>query len=574
MAPVDIDSLTLQEKRDLLFKAGILRHLLLPHQLPLYKRFHDFRERSKTDAYKQQAQAADARFHNLTTWLVSRRFGKSSVALICGVEEMIRKPGSAGIIAYPTRAMLGAVVKGLLADIFHDAPEGYKPELRASWQGLNDVIVLPATGSYARLVGLDLHADRLRGTALDWAVIGEASFCSFDLDETYRSAIAQQFRGRPDSFCIVESSYASTPDHPAHAVFALDAAKRDALQEYTILDQGLSEEEIRYWCDQSGGPDHPTTRRELFGEFQVDRDRALAPSFTPANVVPRDYPLPQYGLGLVGYDPGGFGDQAGLVFAVVDPSRKQVIVQSSAGLRAATTDELAELVREREKRLWGTTASTAVEPPRTLRDIMKGPRLVPRVDVGLEQLSIDALAEDQKLEGVQVLEAPEGALTWWSDFHASLRPNPYTRLSDVAPQQLADLRARQGLTFHTPSKGKGNMDAQLTLLNDFLREGSLLILDNEENQVLIKQLRSCRWNKNHTDIERTAAFGHADVLVALAILLRGVRWDVDPRRPQNIHSGPGYFTPPSVRELLKPLPPPGVSTQKRGREVRGKTYGR
>jgi hypothetical protein len=569
-AQLDPSQLSLQERRDLLFRAGHLRHLCRPYQLPIYDAFHEWKATRAHPDQTERARQLGAKFRNMFVALLSRRYGKTSLGLIFGAEEMIARPGCSGLIACPTRQMIPAIILKCIDDVFADAPEGYKPEYKSTHKGMSDVIVVPATDSVCRLVGLDLHPDRLRGAALDFAHLSECSFMNFEIDATWRSVLAPQFRGRPHSWCLIESSYAESVDHPVHSVFAADAALRNALVERSILDQDLTEDEIRAEADMTGGMNHPTTRRELFNEHVPDRDRAVCTSFEPeVNVVPADYPLPEYGFGIVALDPGNT-DQAGLVFLVVDPSKREVLVPWSFGASNVNTFDLAETIREQEQLIFGTKAETVVEPVRSLADILRAPRAVPHTEVGLERLSFDNNL-DPSIE--PVLDAPPGALTYWDSSVASLRPNPWARVSDVGKQQLQDLRDLYGLRFDVPGKAAGNLQMQIDLLNKHLHDGTLRILDNPANQGLLKQIRSGRWNVRRTDFERTATLGHLDILVALSIGLRAVDFSRDPRRP--IHArdpGAGFFIDPGARRYLEPLRPP--TNAKKGRSLTGKRYGR
>lgn len=565
---IDLRSLTVEERRHWCWTQGYLRHLVLPHQLPLYDRFWAWWATMGDPEVIRKNQEATATYHNLMTFLCSRRFGKSTVALIIATEMMIRYPGSAGLITTTTRTAIGAIVLKPIEDVMgQDAPPDYLPIYQTQRDGLHDVLVLPATGSTARLHGLDLHPNRLRGPGLDWCVTTEAGFCSYDLEETYRSKITQQFRGRPHAWALMESSCPESQDHPFYSSFCADAEKRGAHQEFSILDQGLAPEEIRYWEDQSGGPTHPTTRRELYNEFLPDRERAVCSSLTTANIIaPYLYEPPKYGLGIVGLDPGNT-DMAGLVWLVVEPSKRQAVCIASWGGTKTSTDDLAGIIRERERELWGTKAETkVVEEKRPLQDILKAPREVPLQTVTMESLSID----NPTVGGwYQVFDAPDGTCTWWDDTAKTLRPNPWIRVMDVDPQQLQDMRERHGLMFSVPGKGRDNMTLQIDLLNDHLHDGTLKILDNQANAPLLKQMRSGRWNERRKDFERSKQLGHLDIVVALAIACRMIRWDIDPRRPLFVDpSARGLFTPPSTRKLMEPL----RSKEKERRSVRGKRY--
>ena len=549
----DLASLSTRELKDLCWRAGDLSYLVLPYQRPLYDAFWAWYGAKNKREVVQANRLQGAKYQKMMVWALCRRFGKTALALIIVTEFMIRRPGSFGYLTAFTKEQINPIVIQIINDVFAgEAPEGYLPQFYSSKDGISNVVEIPATGSQARLVGLDLYADRLRGTPADFLVASEVSYCSYDIAETYRAIIAPYFRKRPWAFALMESSYAESPDHPFHSEFAVDAQLRGAYHERRITQMDLTAEQIRDAEDESGGPEHPTTRRELHNEHLINRDRAVCASLTSANIVsPQDFEPPKFALGVVGLDPGNT-DQAGLVFMVIEPSKRIATVVASWGGTKTSTDDLATIIRDQEKALWGTRASTiATETKRPLVDVLKAPREVPLTTVSMESLSID----NPTLGGwYQCFDAPEGTCTWWDDQNKTLRPNPWMRVSDVEPQQLQDMRDRHGLMFSAPKKGRDNMTLQIDLLNDHLHDGTLRIVDNESNAPLLKQMRSGRWNERRKDFERSKQLAHLDIVVALAIACRAIRWDIDPRRP--IHVDPharNFFTSPSVRALMEPL---------------------
>lgn len=537
-AALQASQLTTQQMKDICWRTGNLRYLCKPEQVEIYDAFHRWMAMKNEEMTVAANNDAGALYDNMMTWLLSRRYGKTTLALILITEFMIRNPGCTGIITTSTRAAINPIVMKAINDCMRDeAPAGYLPTFRGSWLGLNDVLVLPATESYARFVGLDLYADRLRGPSLDFFLCTEAGYCNPDIAHHFRSVIAPQFRGRPNSFALFESSYAETQDHPLHSEFAHDSHLRGALIERNILDQGLSDTEIQKEENRSGGHNHPTTRRELYNEHAVDPTRQICPPFSEANIVPADYPIPVYGYGIVALDPGTT-DDAGMCFMLLDTSKHEAIIQWSYGAPNINSAVLTNIVRSEENRLWGTTATVEhTVAKRSLADILKSERAVPVVKVSLEQLSIDNT--HAHYDGT-VWDAPPGTVTWWDDARKSLRPNPARRLMDVQSDLKLNMRQLHGLNFESIKKGKGNMQAMIDNLNIHLAAGSIKILNNEANQSLIKQLRNGKWNAKRTDFERIRGMGHFDILVAAAIAARAIDWSRDVRRPRWVDPVAGY----------------------------------
>ena len=569
--PTAVDTthgLSLRDRKDLLWSLGSLRHLVRDHQLPIYDAFWAWQERRQDPELKRQWRELGAFWPELFVLGISRRWGKTALLLIWAIEFCIRRPNSDGILCTAFQSSIASIIRKLIAEVIApQAPEGYCPEYRSTKDGVSELLFIPATNSTIRLVGLDRHADKTRGNALDFFLLTEAGFTSMDLKDTYQSVIVHQMRGRPWAWSLMESSFSPQADHCFHRDFAEDAAKRGAYHERTIFEAGLSQDEIEEEFQKCGGRGSHHANRELENIHSIDPDRAVCSKFNTGNILaPELWEPPKYAFGVVGLDPGNT-DQAGLVFLVVEPSKQLATCVWSWGGAKTSTDDLVTIIREQERALWGTKADTKVqEAKRPLADILKAHREVPLQTVQIERLSID----NPTLGGWgQVYDAPDGTCTWWDDTEKTLRPNPWIRVMDVKPDQIQDMRERHGLIFHQPGKAEGNMKLQIDLLNDHLRDGTLRILDNDANQPLLRQMRNGRWNERRKDFEASKLLAHLDIVVALAIACRMIRWDIDPRRP--IHVDPfarGFFTPRAMRKLMEPL----RSKEKQRRRIQGKRY--
>lgn len=568
MSAVNISQLSLRERTDMLWKAGNLRYMVRDHQLDIYDDFWAWQERRQDPELKRKWRTEGAHWPELYCLAISRRWGKTTLLLLWAIEFCIRRPNSDGILCTAYQNSIGSVVRKILNEVFSpEAPEGYRPIYHKSKDGLSEHLYIPATKSTIRLVGLDLHADKTRGNALDFCLMTEVGFTSMDLVDTYQSVIVHQMRQRPWAWTLMESSYSPQPDHCFHTDFCVDAEIRGAYHERTIFQAGLTPEEIEEEFQKSGGRHSVISDRELECLHRIDKDRAVCSSMTMANVVPEnDWQQPKYALGVIGLDPGNT-DQAGLALLVIDPSRREAVCQWSWGGTKTSTDDLVAIIREQEQELWGTKAEVQhIEVKRSVQDILKAPRQVPLKTTHMEKLSID----NPTLGGWdQVYDAPEGSMTWWDDEAKTLRPNPWMRVMDVSPQQLQDMQQRHGLVFYAPKKGKDNMNLQIDLLNDFLHDGTLKILDNAANKQLLKQMRSGRWNERRTDFERSKSLAHLDIVVALAVACRMIRWDMDPRRPLLVDpSARGMFIPTDIKKLMEPL----RNRQKNRRNIANKKY--
>lgn len=504
-----------------MWKEGDLRFLCQPHQEPDYDAFMAWNADRQTQEHVERNRALGGLYHNLWLNEMGRRYGKTAEALILGQQEMIRRPESRGMIFTPHQKKIGGIIVPLAKELFRSAPEGYAPRYKGTHGADHEGLHVAATGSWAKLVGVDMHPDALRGEYLDWCVGTEAAFVR-RLGVLVREVIQPQFQQRPWGWLLLESSTAKQPDHEFNAVFREDAQVRQLAHKpkvwcylmRTIEDNTtLTPEDIETELDKSGGRNSPGVRREYFCEEIRDPEGTVVPEFDAPtkdrphtrHVVPAGSPLPQYARCYVGMDPG-FRDPLGLVFCVHDFKRNKLIFVADHAELNMSLQRAAEVIREIEGRLWWAQH----RPPG---------------DKGTPMLSIK---DATRTAGGLVWEAPTPALTYWHG--EEFQPNPFRRISDVAPQFLGDLATQHALNF--AATAKDDAEAALNAWRLMFTENRVEIWDTCTH--LIKQLRSGMWNDLRTDYERTPTLGHLDVMQAGVYTLRNIEWRLNPYPPGQI----------------------------------------
>lgn len=519
---------------------GDLRFLLLPHQDQIWADFWAWNEQRQTEAHKERNRAKGGRYHRIWVDEWGRRVGKTSLALIRAQRENIRRPEARGMIFTPKQKNIGGIIVPLARVLFASAPagSGLAPVYRATIGGEHECLLTPATGSVCKLVGVDLHPDATRGQWLDYCIGTETAFVK-GLTGLWRGTIAPQFRGRPWGWGVFESSTAKQPDCEFNTEFREDAlvrefdppelehpvgGGRDELEERrhpyrlrTLDDHTtLTPEERKEAIDDCGGEDTPDAKRELWCIEVRDPKGTVIPEFDAPtrdrphtrHVIPAGSPLPRYARCYVGMDQGYSQDPLGLVFAVHDFERNKLIFiadhqELNMGLRA-----VAEKLREVEGRLWWTIHRLPGQagPMIDIRDVVR--------------TKVDKLA----------LETPEPALTYWHE--EQFKPNPYKRVSDVAPQMIGDLAKEYAINFETTAKD--DPEAARNQFRLLFTDDRIEIWDCCEH--LIKQCRSGMWNEKRTDYERTPTLGHLDCMQAAIYLTRNVDWRQNPYPPARIET--------------------------------------
>lgn len=520
-----------------LYEMGDLSWLLESHQLTDYSSFRRWNEERQTKEHLRWVKEIDALFDNLWLDECGRRYGKTVKWLVTDVEEAIRRAGARGIIATPMQKSIGGIIVPLTKLIFKNAPKRYFPEYHGTRGADHECLYIPATDSVIKLVGLDVHPDATRGQWLDFAHITEAAFVK-GLNSLVTEVIMPQFRYRPWAWLAMESSTAKAPDCDFNRIFREDAKLRGTYRMRTIRDNPtLTDDEIETEERRSGGKHSVAVRRELYCEEIRDPDSMIVPEFSEdVHVVdPCAWPRPKYALAHVGIDPGTT-DPLGLVFLYFDWLRQCIVVEGAWQKANASTGEVVSVMQDFERRLWGSTHRAPGERRREL-----------------------SLADALNVTGDgKVFEIGESGLSYWDNSEWSLKPNPYSRISDIANRFVLDLNADYGTNVRKADKGPGSAEADTEHLRTLFgaRPLKIVVLRNGETEPLIEQLRSGMWNTDEnghrTDWERSKTLGHCDCLAALKYAVRDVVWTRNPNKPGFVDpQAPDHHVPDEIRERAR-----------------------
>jgi hypothetical protein len=344
----------------------------------------------------------------------------------------------------------------------------------------------------------------------------------------------------------VESSTAKVADCEFNVEFREDAKLRGAYRLHPITDNtSLTDDDIDQEERRSGGKHSAQCRRELYCELTRDPDDMVVPEFDEAvHVVdPALIQRPPYAFAHVGFDPGTT-DPHGLVWLYFDWMHQCIVVEGAWARSNASTGTIAATTQRMENMLWGAGHRAPGERVR--------------------ELSI----RDATLTGSgKVWEAPQTALTWWDPAEYSLKPNPYSRVSDIDNQFVLDMNTDFGMNVRKAAKGPGSKEADTEHLRMLFeaRPRKIVILKNGHTEPLIMQLRSGEWNTDETghrtDWKRTKTLGHLDCIAALKYVVRDILWTRNPNMPAFVDPNKlDHHVPDEIRDRAR-----GISA--------GNTYG-
>ena len=560
-----------------LWFAGELGFLCRPHQVEVYERFHRWNGTRNSPEHQELVRRKGLLFDNVFMLEICRRYGKTALSFILGTEAGIRRPGAQGMMFTTKKEYIGNIYVPMVEALFASAPEGYKPRYRESKSGLHEGFEIRATGSYIKLVGLDVNPEATRGQFQDFVIGTEAAFVR-DLADTWTSVITHQMQKRPWAWGLLESSTARTLDADFNRVFREDCRARGAYVRRTFHDDvGLTEEEKEKEIRRTGGLHSVATRRELFCEVANDVEQLVTPEFSEEHhvVVPDDWSVPEHALCYVGLDPGGKKDPVGLVFFHLDFHRQKIVVTGSwMGLNRPTYEIADDVIKPFELELWGTQHRRSPKPrepseERQLLDLLKPPRDAEQDDGP----DIWQWIEGERPNAPRVLYPPPNTLTYWDDQQQTLRPNPILRVMDISSQMQTDLQHQHGLLFRSAKKGQDSRDQHVANLRRLLREDKIRVVKNGRTNDLIAQLRSLEWNDKHDDFVRTPALGHGDAMIALAYALRLVdlahHWDRNPFPPKvRDLTAPGIAVSPRYQKMIERIAPGFTARPKPSRSHR------
>jgi len=420
--------------RQIAWGAGALYFMLDKNQQGMY---HAFRK-SKCPKY---------------VYDVARRVGKSTIMSLIAIEECLRRPNAMVKYGAATQEMVREIVVPIINWTLQSCPKAMQPRYLR-----HDYCYRFPNGAQLKLIGLDLHPDRLRGQALDLCIIDEAAFVD-QLEYVVQSILIPQMQGRPHARILMGSTPPQTPGHAWTMRYVPEAKEQDAYIHRTIMDNPrLSLEEKKFFIDEAGGPLAITNRRENFAEHIIDDTLAIIPEFIEAEThIVKDVGRPPYFDSYVSMDPG-FKDLTAILFGHYCFESDLIVIEDEVAIARANTETLAKLIRQKEQELWGK-----------------------------------CLRKDGK-------------------------PHPMLRYSDVDHRLLADLQVVHGLTFSPTAKD--DKEAAINGVRTLIYKHKIRI--HPRCQTLIAHLKNGIWNPKRQLFERSGDFGHFDAIDALVYMVRNI----------------------------------------------------
>ncbi len=454
----------------LMWSRGKLRYKLHSDQRMVYDKFVAWRE--KCIAARAAGKELPGEFSRIWITDCARRYGKDWFGLTIMVEQAIRQPGANLLYATALQKDIGDVVLPLFNEMTKDCPYHLQGVYKESFRGQAQGIYFP-NGSAIKLVGIDLHPDRLRGRGSDSMCVSEAAFCS-DLDKTVESVLMPQFLGRPHAVMIMNSTPPEVGAHPWDEIFVPDAKDRGAYVMRTIWDApqypDAEKREMLKMREDGTIPDRQ--RREYLCERIRENTKVVIPEFDK-KVHVRDFEIPEYAHAYTVIDPA-VQDLCAINFCVWDFVNNRLLIVDEFTKRNANTNELVDVIREKELKLWNQS---------------------------------------------------EKPLRFWSG--KEMKTNPFSRVSDVDLRMIQDMCTIHGMKV-VPS-AKDDKDAAVHALRNAFQQDRIWIHPRCENT--IEHCLAATWNKSRSSYNRSDRHGHFDHVDALVYIWRHVSKSLNPYPP-------------------------------------------
>jgi hypothetical protein len=417
----------------------------------------------------------------------ARRFGKTTSLLTFVLEQLLRHPGWICRWCFPNKNQAREVMIPEMEKIQTWAPAGYRFEYK-----MVDSVFEGPGGS--RLFIRGVNEDRgnsARGPAANILICDEYGFWT---DPTYvvKSCLLPQLEGQEGRWLIKASTPAEELGH-AYYKEKKEAKRRSRFVSKTIYDkETLTPEELQEIIEESGGVDSPSFRRERLCEEVADPELLVVPEYSDivgdgGNVVPDDYPRPEFFTTYVGGDSGA-DDNTAILFGYYDFLKAEFIVEDEIVVNGQTTGVITSLAKLKELELWGSDRTIDFKD------------LAARVDVAETKEKVQKLFE-------------------------TYMPKPRKRVYDSDKQVIFDLYA----DYKYPMAPADKTDKRAAIHAWRADVGLRRFKVKSKCVNLREQMRVGMW-KDHmkTDFRRTEGLGHLDAIAAALYLNRCIDTKFNP----------------------------------------------
>jgi hypothetical protein len=277
----------------------------------------------------------------------ARRFGKTTSLLTFVMEKLRQNPGWICRWCFPNKNQAREVLSAEIAKLQSSCPE----HLKFRYQTTDSVFIGP-NGSklYIRGVNED-RGDSARGPASNMIVCDEYGFWN-EPDYIVREVLFPQLENQPGQWLIKASTPPRNLGHRYYIEREEAIRKNRFIQKIIYDNEALSKEELQIIIDESGGVESSAFKRERLCEPVSDPELLICPEWSESlNVVPDEYPRPEYFDAYVGGDSGA-DDNTAVLFGYYDFLKAEKVIEQEYVTNGKTTAEIIAGCKAIEAELW------------------------------------------------------------------------------------------------------------------------------------------------------------------------------------------------------------------------------
>lgn len=303
-----------QEIKTALWRRGNLQSCLRPHQRDLY------------DVLWSAINSKATRY----SVCASRRWNKTSTALLVAFEYCQKYSGSRVLFVGPVRGEMRQFVKTIVFNILlkdisvDDQPEYLESQFLFNFKN-GSVLRLGATNNQ--------NAENLRGAGEDLVFVDEAA--AVDNLEYVIKSILQPMLLTSNGLLVCLSTPGITTDNYFTEYHCACSLKGNAILRDIYSNTSLTHEQIEQAAEDCGGKHTTTFRREYLAEFVTDTEQQIVPEwkaeYNQSYIIDTYYP---YYYHFVAMDFGVI-DQTAILFATFDFAKQKLFVQREVILQGA-----------------------------------------------------------------------------------------------------------------------------------------------------------------------------------------------------------------------------------------------
>lgn len=276
----------------------------------------------------------------------SRRLGKTYFLCVISAMTCFHKPNAQVRYASSTQKSVRKMIHPIFKEIFSKFPAPIRPQ----WNQQEGAYIF-VNGSTLHVAGVNNgHADDLRGTAADLAVIDEAAFID-ELSYVVDSVLMPQLLTTGGRLIMASSS----PLSPAHEFtsYIQEARAQGSYSSFDIYQGGYHPDIVEEFKKEAGGELSTTWRREYLNELIVDDTYSIIPEWKKDYV--ESVPRPDYFKFLHKYRAMDIGvrDKTAVIWAYYDFPNAKLVIEDMFSISGAdtTTRRIADEIKLKDAAL-------------------------------------------------------------------------------------------------------------------------------------------------------------------------------------------------------------------------------